>query len=329
MDIKEYVKGKNILITGGTGSFGHQIVCQMVNFHPSRIVVFSRDEKKQYDMANEFEDYNRLLEFIVGDVRDYARVYESMKKIDLVYHAAALKQVPNCESHPLEAVKTNVLGADNVRRAAIENKVEAVVTISTDKAVKPVNVMGMTKAVQERIMLNPDSHKWGTKFICVRYGNVLGSRGSVIPYFKQRIEEGKFLPITHSKMTRFILTLREAVDLVFEATIQGKGGELFVRKMPACYITDLAKAMAKTMTGRDDYPIKEVGIRQGEKIDEVLVSEEEMLRAVEMETYFIIRPHGVTEKASLAGEIKEYTSNNARMLNQAELISLLRKEKLV
>lgn len=327
MDIKEYVKGKSILVTGGTGSFGHQIVSQLAEFQPSRISVFSRDEQKQHDMAHEFEKYSRLLEFIVGNVRDYTRVHEVMKNINLVYHAAALKQVPNCESHPFEAVKTNVLGAENVRRAAIENRVEVVITISTDKAVKPVNVMGMTKAIQERIMLNPSSEKWGTKFVCVRYGNVIGSRGSVIPYFKQRIEEGKFLPITHPRMTRFLLTLEEAVSLVFEATVRGEGGELFVRKMPACYIVDLAKAMSKAITGRDDYHIREVGIRQGEKIDEVLVSEEEMLRAVESETYIVIRPYGAIDKLASARDLKEYTSNNARLLNEAELISLLKKEK--
>lgn len=329
MDIKEFLGGKSILVTGGTGSFGRQIVSQLVKFQPSRIVVFSRDEKKQQDMVNEFEDYGRFLEFVVGDVRDYTRLYEAMKGVDLVYHAAALKQVPNCESHPFEAVRTNVLGAENMRRAAIENEVAAVVTISTDKAVKPVNVMGMTKAIQERIMLNPSSERWGTKFICVRYGNVIGSRGSVIPYFKQRIEKGKFLPITHPKMTRFVLTLKEAVGLVFEATVAGEGGELFVRKMPACYVIDLAKAVAKAMTGRDDYPMKEVGIRQGEKIDEVLVSEEEMLRAVEGKTYIVIRPYGVVAKTALIKNLDEYTSNNARMLNEAELISLLKKEKLV
>ena len=329
MDIKEFLGGKSILVTGGTGSFGRQIVSQLVKFQPSRIVVFSRDEKKQQDMVNEFEDYSRFLEFFVGDVRDYDRLYEAMKSIDLVYHAAALKQVPNCESHPFEAVRTNVLGAENMRRAAIENEVTAVVTISTDKAVKPVNVMGMTKAIQERIMLNPGSERWGTKFICVRYGNVIGSRGSVIPYFKQRIEKGKFLPITHPRMTRFVLTLKEAVSLVFEATVAGDGGELFVRKMPACYVIDLAKAVAKAMTGRDDYPMREVGIRQGEKIDEVLVSEEEMLRAVEGKTYIVIRPYGVVEKAALTKDLEEYTSNNTRILNEAELISLLKKEKLV
>ena len=320
------MKGKSILITGGTGSFGHQIVSQLVGFDPSRIVIFSRDEMKQYDMQNEFEKYRDLLEFIIGDVRDYVRVHEAMKGIGIVYHAAALKQVPNCEMHPFEAVKTNVLGAENVRRAAIENGVEVVVTVSTDKAVKPINVMGMTKAIQERIMLNPNNGKWDTKFVCVRYGNVIGSRGSVIPFFKQRIEEGKFLPITNYEMTRFLLRLEEAIDLVFKATVEGESGQLFVKKMPACYIIDLAKAMAKAITGRDDYPIREVGIRPGEKIHEVLVSEEEMPRAVETETHYVIHPYGKLDKPVLLRDLREYTSNNTDILGEDEIASLLKKD---
>jgi len=320
------MKGKSILITGGTGSFGHQIVSQLVGFDPSRIVIFSRDEMKQYDMQNEFEKYRDLLEFIIGDVRDYVRVHEAMKGIGIVYHAAALKQVPNCEMHPFEAVKTNVLGAENVRRAAIENGVEVVVTVSTDKAVKPINVMGMTKAIQERIMLNPSNAKWDTKFVCVRYGNVIGSRGSVIPFFKQRIEEGKFLPITNYEMTRFLLRLEEAIDLVFKATVEGESGQLFVKKMPACYIIDLAKAMAKAITGRDDYPIREVGIRPGEKIHEVLVSEEEMPRAVETETHYVIHPYGKLDKPVLLRDLREYTSNNTDILGEDEIASLLKKD---
>ncbi len=324
--MEENMKGKSILITGGTGSFGHQIISQLVGFDPSRIVIFSRDEMKQYDMQNEFEKYRDLLEFIIGDVRDYVRVHEAMKGIGIVYHAAALKQVPNCEMHPFEAVKTNVLGAENVRRAAIENGVEVVVTVSTDKAVKPINVMGMTKAIQERIMLNPNNGKWDTKFVCVRYGNVIGSRGSVIPFFKQRIEEGKFLPITNYEMTRFLLRLEEAIDLVFKATVEGESGQLFVKKMPACYIIDLAKAMAKATTGRDDYPIREVGIRPGEKIHEVLVSEEEMPKAVETETHYVIHPYGKLDKPVLLRDLREYTSNNTDILGEDEIASLLKKD---
>lgn len=326
MSINEYLEGKNILITGGTGSFGHQIVSQLLRFKPNRITIFSRDEKKQNDMQNEFEGHNDILQFVLGDVRDYAKTYETMKNVDTVYHAAALKQVPNCETHPFEAVKTNTLGAENVRRAAIENGVELVVAVSTDKAVKPINVMGMTKAIQERIMLNASNRKWGTRFICVRYGNIIGSRGSVIPFFKQRIEEGRFLPITSCKMTRFLLRLEEAIDLVFKATVEGESGQLFVKKTPACYIIDLAKGMSKAISGKDDYPMKEVGIRPGEKIHEVLVSEEEMHRAGETETHYVIHPYGKLEKPLLMSDLIEYTSTTTRILKEEEIVSLLRKE---
>lgn len=327
MDISGYLEGKNVLITGGTGSFGNQITSRLIELEPNKIVIFSRDEKKQYDMQNKFK--NDLLEFIIGDVRDYERVYEAMKKIDVVYHAAALKQVPNCEFHPMEAVKTNILGAENIRKAAIENDVEVVVAISTDKAVKPVNTMGMTKAIQERVMLNPNNSKnkrWVTKFICVRYGNVVGSRGSVIPFFKKRIEENKFLPVTNYEMTRFLLTLSQAIDLVFKATVEGNSGEFFVKKMPACKIIDLANIMAKKLTDKEEYPIKEVGIRPGEKIHEVLVSEEEMYRAVETETHYIIYPHGKLEKAQLLINLREYSSNNTEILDERGIVSLLESE---
>ena len=221
MNYQEYFKDKKILITGGTGSFGHQIISELVKFKPRKLVIFSNDEKQQYDSQNEFEEYKDILEFVMGDVREYSKVFEVMKNINVVYHAAALKHVPITEFHPFEAIKTNVIGTENVRRAAIESKVDVVVTISTDKAVKPVNVMGMTKAMQERIMLNPRNENHFTRFICVRYGNVVGSRGSVIPYFKERIEKGKFLPVTSQKMTRFLLRLEEAISLVFKATIEG------------------------------------------------------------------------------------------------------------
>lgn len=323
MTIQDHLKNKKILITGGTGSFGHQIVSQLIEFKPEKIVIFSRDEKKQYDMQNEFEDHKDLLEFVIGDVRDYPKIHEAMKNIDVVYHAAALKQVPNCEFHPFEAVKTNVIGAENVRLAAIENDVGVVVAVSTDKAVKPINVMGMTKAIQERVILNPANGKGDTKFLCVRYGNVIGSRGSVIPFFKKRIDEGKFLPITDADMTRFLLSLKDAIGLVFKATIEGETGQLFVKKMPACNILDLAKEMSKTITGNDDYPIKIVGIRPGEKIHEVLVSEEEMHRAVETETHYTICPHEKLEKPQLLRDLKEYTSNNTQILKKEEILSLL------
>lgn len=325
---KKYFEGKDILVTGGTGSFGHQIVSRLSEMKPNRIVIFSRDEKKQYDMQIQFEG-NDFLEFIVGDVRDYDRIYQATREIDIIYHAAALKQVPSCEFHPMEAVKTNILGAENTKKAAIENGVDIVVAISTDKAVKPVNVMGMTKAIQEKIMLHQSSieDEVNTKFICVRYGNVIGSRGSVIPLFKERIRENKFLPVTNFEMTRFLLTLDDAIDLVFKTTVEGGNRQLFIKKMPACKIRDLAEAMSEAITGRRDYPIKEVGIRPGEKIHEVLVSEEEMRRAVETDTHYTIYPHGELKEPKLINKtIKEYTSNNTTMFSKEEIVSLLRKE---
>jgi FlaA1/EpsC-like NDP-sugar epimerase len=324
MKIGEYVRDKNVLITGGTGSFGNQIASRLIELEPNRIIIFSRDEKKQYDMQNKFEEYNGLLEFIIGDVRDYSKIHDAMKGVNIVYHAAALKQVPNCELHPFEAVKTNVMGAENVRRAAIENNVDVVVAVSTDKAVKPINVMGMTKSIQERIILNPNNGKYGTKFVCVRYGNVIGSRGSVIPFFKRRLEENKYLPVTSNEMTRFLLTLDEAINLVFKATVEGQTRQLFVKKMPGCNILNLAEAMSEAITGRKDYPIKEVGIRPGEKIHEVLVSEEEMLRAIETDDHYIIYPPGLLEKPKLKKQLREYTSNNTYMLRRDEIISLLK-----
>jgi len=325
----EYFKNKNILVTGGTGSFGHHIVSELVKFKPKRIVVLSNDEDQQYHMQNEFKDYSDILEFMFGDVREYSRIFEAMKNVNIVYHAAALKHVPMGEKHPFEMVETNVIGAENVRRAAIENNVSVVVAISTDKAVKPVNVMGMTKAIQERIILNSSNGKYHTKFVCVRYGNVIGSRGSVIPFFKERIKNDEFLPMTSFKMTRFLLRLGEAIDLVFKATIEGESGQLFVKKMPACYVIDLAKAMARAITGKEDYPIKEVGTRPGEKIHEVLVSEEEMRRTVETENHYVIYPYGELEKSRLINDLKEYASDNTQILNEEEIISLLRKENWV
>lgn len=322
----KYLEDKTILVTGGTGSFGHQIISKLVKCKTNDIIIFSRDEKKQYDMKNEFDDCLDTLKFVIGDVRNYNRLNESMREIDIVYHAAALKQVPNCESHPFEAVKTNIIGAENVRRAAIENDVEIVVGVSTDKAVKPVNVMGMTKAIQEKILLNSNNtNNNNTKFICVRYGNVIGSRGSVIPFFKKRIDENKFLPITSYNMTRFLLRLEEAVELVFKATAEGETGQLFVKKMPACHIVNLAKVMSSEITGNKDYPLKEVGIRPGEKIHEVLVSEEEMQRAVETEEHYVIYPYGKSSEPKLINDLNEYSSDKTHMLNQNEIISLLKK----
>ncbi len=326
--VGQFVKDKVILITGGTGSFGHEILDELTHYEPREIRVLSRDEKKQYDMQQQYRGRANL-RFLLGDVRNRARVAESMRGVNVVYHAAALKQVPNCEHAPFEAVQTNIIGAENVRQSAIDAGVETVVAVSTDKAVKPVNVMGMSKAMQERIMLSgsrdPDSQ---TRFLCVRYGNVLDSRGSVIPLFRNLIQQGQPLRITHPQMTRFLLTLREAVQLVFWASVHGNSGELWVRKMPATPIARLARVLSRGLTRRTDYPTEIVGIRPGEKMHEVLVSEEEMVRANELDDHFLVPPFSATansEEVTL-GPVTEYSSDQVHQLSQDELFQLLESD---
>lgn len=323
-DLLDALKSKRILVTGGTGSFGHQIIKELLNYEPESIHIYSRDEKKQYDMAMSYRD-NKILKFNIGDVRDLGRTREAMRGIDIVFNAAALKQVPNCEYAPFEAVKTNIIGANNVRRAAIEAGIQTVVSISTDKAVKPVNVMGMTKAIQERIMLDPTYSSSQTKFLCVRYGNVLGSRGSVVPLYFDYIQKNLPLPITHPDMTRFQLTLKEAVQLVLWATVKGESGDLWVQKMPAARIPDLGLALAYGLTGKQDYPISIIGMRPGEKMHEVLVSEEEMWRATELERHYLIPSWAKSQNKEGAGDINisEYSSAGTHLLTQEEILKML------
>ncbi|MEM3473752.1 MAG: SDR family NAD(P)-dependent oxidoreductase [archaeon] len=311
---------KVVLVTGGTGSFGRQILSRLLKEKVKEIRIFSRDEEKQTKLREEIKD-NRVT-YIIGDIRDYYRIREALEGVDIVFNAAALKQVPNCEFNPMEAVKTNILGAENVRRASIENKVEVVVSISTDKAVKPVNVMGMTKAIQERLMTSETS--LNTKFVVVRYGNVIGSRGSIIPIFKEKLLKGYPLPITNFEMTRFLITLEEAVDLVFKAIRDSKGGEIFVKKLPSAKVVDIAKVMAKAYTGKENYPLEEIGIRPGEKIHEVLVSEEEMQRTLEDENHFIIFPYTSNIK-NMHSQLFEYTSLNALRLSEIQIRDILDK----
>ncbi len=320
-------KGKTVLVTGGTGSFGHQIIRELLALDAARIHVYSRDEKKQYDMAMSYRRHRNLL-FNIGDVRDLERTRDAMRGVDIVFNAAALKQVPNCEYAPFEAVETNVIGANNVRRAAIEAGVSTVVSISTDKAVKPVNVMGMTKALQERIMLDPSYSGGATRFVCVRYGNVLGSRGSVVPLFYDYVKKGLPLPITHPDMTRFQLTLKEAVQLVLWATVKGESGDLWVQKMPAARIPDLGLALAHGLTGRKDYPLAVIGLRPGEKMHEVLVSEEEMWRATELKNFFVIPSWARSQdkKTPEGARVSEYSSAGTHLLTREELLGLLKSD---
>ena len=308
--------GSEILVTGGTGSFGQTIVNQLLKTGVDKIRVLSRDEAKQDLMRDRLSD-DRLV-FITGDVRDLGTVTAAMKDVRYVFHAAALKQVPNCERHPIEAIRTNTLGSENVRLAALKCKPDAVVALSTDKACSPINTMGLSKALMERILLQDyRSYSAGTRFVCVRYGNVIGSRGSVIPLFLDRIRQKRPLPITNPDMTRFLLHLPQAVDIALEAARHGQHGELWVRKMPAATIRDLAAAVAPP-----DYPTTIVGVRPGEKLHEVLVNEDEMRRAEDMGAYYVV---GKTP-GTLTGE---YTSSNTERLDVAGVRKLLQQAEMI
>ena len=327
MNYSSLINGKNILITGGTGSFGRQLVKEVSGLSPNSVVIYSRDEDKQYSMKQDLDDekISKKISFVIGDIRDYERFYSASKNMDIIFHAAALKQVPTVELYPYEAVKTNILGTYNIVRAAVARKVKNVISISTDKAVKPVNAMGMTKALQEKIILSDDLQKDSTKFSCVRYGNVLGSRGSVIPLWDSKIKKNKPLPVTHPDMTRFMLTLSEAIHLVFYALKNAKGGEIFVKKAPATKIVDLAKVYAENTTGKKDYPIEYVGRRAGEKIHEVLVSEEEMRNVKEMKDHYIIHRELDFDLASLKKErLAEYSSDTVSLLTKPDLKKIMK-----
>jgi UDP-N-acetylglucosamine 4,6-dehydratase/5-epimerase len=327
------LNNKNILITGGTGSFGHQMIKELMIYKPKTVRILSRDEDKQHNMRQEFlnDTIFKKMQFVIGDVRDYFRMLTVAKDIDIIFHAAALKHVPAVESHPYEAVKTNIIGAYNMVQAAVARNVKKVVAISTDKAVKPVNAMGMSKALQEKLVLADDIAKENTMCCCVRYGNVLGSRGSVIPLWDSRIEKNKPLPITHSEMTRFMLTLSQAIDLVLYAIKNGKGGEIFVKKAPAAKMVELARAYAELKTGKKNYPLEYVGIRAGEKIDESLVSQEEMRHAREKKDHFVIYREKDFDVQSVKKSTKtqEYGSGTVKHLNREELKNMMRKLKWV
>ena len=333
LNYSSVINNKNILITGGTGSFGHQMILELKKYKPKLIRILSRDEDKQHNLKQEFLDQPILekMQFMIGDVRDYERMYSVTKDINIIFHAAALKQVPSVEAHPYEAVKTNIIGAYNVVTAAVARNVDRVIAVSTDKAVKPVSVMGMTKGLQEKLILSDEITKDRTIFCCVRYGNVLGSRGSVIPLWDKRLEQNKPLPITHHDMTRFMLTLSEAIDLVFYSLKNAKGGEIFVKKAYSTKIIDLARAYAELKTGKKNYPLEYIGIRAGEKIHEILVSEEEMRYAIEKKDHFIIRREPEFDKSFVnkTTEFIEYDSGMAPHLDINQLKLLMKKLKWI
>jgi UDP-N-acetylglucosamine 4,6-dehydratase/5-epimerase len=314
------ITSKTVLITGGTGSFGNKVAQFLENYNPRRIIIYSRDEKKQFEMGQKHRDYK----YIVGDVRDAERLNSAMIGVDLVFHAAALKQVPSCESHPYEAVKTNIIGSQNLADAAIRHHVSTVVGLSTDKAVKPVNAMGISKAMMERIICSQNIQPIDTRFCCVRYGNVMGSRGSVIPLFRRQIADGKRLTITDPKMTRFLMTLEQSVELVLHAIHHSVGGEVFVKKAPAATVLNLAKAILTKYGDGDFERIEIIGVRPGEKRDEVLVNEYEMTRSAETDEFFEIYPEyrpffkGREESFGF-----EYTSANTVQIEKVDRIGAL------
>lgn len=278
--------GSSILITGGTGSFGHKLVATLLGkFSPKRVIVFSRDELKQFDMAQRFND--PCMRYFLGDVRDYDRLMQAFRGVDIVFHAAALKQVPAAEYNPSENVKTNIYGAENVTRAALETGVSKVIALSTDKAANPINLYGATKLVSDKIFVAANNVAGGlkTRFSVVRYGNVVGSRGSVVPYFKQLIKEGAtWLPITHPDMTRFWISLAEGVQLVVNSLERMHGGEIFIPKLPSVRIVDIATAMAPNLEQRV------IGVRPGEKIHETLCPADDSHHTLMFDDHFVIKP---------------------------------------
>lgn len=322
-------KNKVLLITGGTGSFGNAVLKRFLNTDIKEIRIFSRDEKKQDDIRKIYN--NDKLKFYIGDVRDFRSIDNAMRGVDFVFHAAALKQVPTCEFYPMEAVKTNILGTENVLDAAINNNVKKVIVLSTDKAAYPVNAMGMSKALMEKVAIAKGREQDKTIICRTRYGNVMGSRGSVIPLFCKQIDEGKSITITNPDMTRFMMSLEDAVELVLYAFKYGKQGDLFVQKAPSVTIDTLAKAVKSLK--KSDVPITYIGARHGEKINEVLITKEEMVYAEDLGNYFRVpidnRTLNYTESdkdtIKKNTEILEYNSSNTRRLNLRETKELLTK----
>ncbi|MBR0681576.1 polysaccharide biosynthesis protein [Roseomonas eburnea] len=328
MNLRDVVRGKVVLVTGGTGSFGHAVVRRFLAAGVAEIRILSRDEKKQEDMRLRFADAR--LKFFLGDVREFASVLDAMHDVDLVFHAAALKQVPSCEFHPMEAVRTNVLGAENVITAAIACKVARVVALSTDKAVYPINAMGLSKALMEKITVAKSRAAGGTVLCATRYGNVMASRGSVIPHFVRQIREGRPMTVTDPDMTRFLMSLEESVDLVLHAYAHAEQGDIFVRKAPACTVADLAEAVRRVFDS--DAPVEVIGTRHGEKLYETLVSREEMVRADDMGDFYRIRPDTrdlnydkfCSDGEKLISIAEDYTSHNTRRLDAEEVAAVLR-----
>jgi UDP-N-acetylglucosamine 4,6-dehydratase len=328
------LKNKSVLITGGTGSFGNAVLKKFMDNEIKEIRIFSRDEKKQDDMRKIYA--NDKLKFYIGDVRDYQSVVQAVRGVDFIYHAAALKQVPSCEFHPMEAVKTNVLGTENVLEAAINCHVERLVCLSTDKAVYPINAMGISKAMMEKVIVAKSRSSAKTTICATRYGNVMASRGSVIPLFIEQIRAGNPITLTDPQMTRFMMTLEDAVDLVLYAFERGRPGEIFVQKAPAATIHTLAKALT-SLLGVEDHPINIIGTRHGEKLYEALLSREEMVAATDLGGYYCVPPDlrdlnyekFVEQGEPRISEAIDYNSHNTTRLDVAGMRDLLMQLPLI
>jgi len=329
-------QNKILLITGGTGTFGHTALDYFLNLGLAEIRIFSRDEKKQDDMRKKYN--NPILKFYIGDVRDYSSVKNACRDVDYIFHAAALKQVPSCEFYPMEAVKTNIIGAENVLEAAMHCGVQNVVCLSTDKAVYPINAMGMTKAIMEKIMVAKSRNLGSSKIVMcgTRYGNIMGSRGSVIPLFIKQIVQGIPISITNPQMARFMMSPKDSVSLVVYAFINGQNGDIFVQKAPASTVFNIAQAL-KELLGKPDHPIKCIGTRHGEKLYESLVSKEEMMRAIDYNDYYKI-PADTRDlnysKYFDQGQIyteedEGYNSHNTELLNLDQTKKILLKLDII
>ena len=322
-------KDKTLMITGGTGSFGNAVLKRFLRTDVGEIRIFSRDEKKQDDMRHEYQanypDVAHKIKFYIGDVRNRSTLRTAMRGVDYIFHAAALKQVPSCEFFPMEAVKTNVMGTDNVLDAAIEEGVKSVICLSTDKAAYPINAMGISKALEEKVAVAKSRNSLGTKICCTRYGNVMCSRGSVIPLWIEQIRNGQPVTLTEPSMTRFIMSLDEAVDLVLFAFEHGQNGDILVQKAPACTIQTQAEAVCE-LFGGDKSQIKVIGIRHGEKMYETLLTKEECAKAEDLGNFFRVPADNrtlnydkyFTEGDTKAVTFEEFNSNNTRRLGLEE-----------
>lgn len=338
MELKDFYEGKTTLVTGGAGSIGSQIVRKVLRYKPKVVRVLDNNETGLFELQHELQSEN--LRLFVGDVRDKERLKRAIEDVDIVFHAAALKHVPLCEYNPFEAVKTNVIGTQNITEVAMDEEVEKIITISTDKAVNTVNVLGATKLLAEKLTTSANFYKGKRKtvFACVRFGNVLGSRGSVVPLFKKQIKSGGPLTMTDPNMTRFIMSISQAVTLILRATCMAKGGEVFILKMPAMRIKDLAEVMIEELAPKNGYDPEEIkleisSIRPGEKLYEELLTEYEATRTYEKNGILVmtsqLTPKNSGQSRKEQNELKKYISNNARLLTKAEIKKLLIEAKLI